>query len=139
MRVVFMGTPAFAVPSLEALDNSDHEVVGVVMQPDRPKGRGQAVVPCPVKELGPGKRVARESTREDKKPGIPAATLRLETGRHCRDGVWPDPSQSDSGSPAHGMRQRPWFPVTRLPGSRPDPMGAHSWGCGNGDHHDAHG
>ncbi len=51
MRVVFMGTPAFAVPSLEALDNSDHEVVGVVTQPDRPKGRGQAVVPCPVKEL----------------------------------------------------------------------------------------
>ena len=51
MRVVFMGTPAFAVPSLEALDSSDHEVVGVVTQPDRPKGRGQAVVPCPVKEL----------------------------------------------------------------------------------------
>ena len=51
MRVVFMGTPAFAVPSLEALANSDQEVVGVVTQPDRPKGRGQAVAPCPVKEL----------------------------------------------------------------------------------------
>lgn len=51
MRVVFMGTPAFAVPSLESLANSDHEVVGVVTQPDRPKGRGQDVVPCPVKEL----------------------------------------------------------------------------------------
>ncbi len=51
MRVVFMGTPAFAVPSLEALVNSDHEVVGVVTQPDRPKGRRQTVVPCPVKEL----------------------------------------------------------------------------------------
>jgi len=51
MRVVFMGTPAFAVPSLEALANSDHKVVGVVTQPDRPKGRGQAVVSCPVKEL----------------------------------------------------------------------------------------
>ena len=51
MRVVFMGTPAFAVPSLEALVNSDHEVVGVVTQPDRPQGRGQTVVACPVKEL----------------------------------------------------------------------------------------
>ena len=51
MRVVFMGTPAFAVPSLEALDNSDHEIVGVVTQPDRPKGRGHAVMSCPVKEL----------------------------------------------------------------------------------------
>jgi len=51
MRVVFMGTPAFAVPSLEALNKSDDEVVGVVTQPDRPKGRGRVVVPSPVKEL----------------------------------------------------------------------------------------
>jgi methionyl-tRNA formyltransferase len=41
LRVVFLGTPAFAVPSLDALIHSRHEVVGVVSQPDRPKGRGQ--------------------------------------------------------------------------------------------------
>ena len=44
-----MGTPSFAVPSLEALLKSDDQVVGVVTQPDRPKGRGQEVVPSPVK------------------------------------------------------------------------------------------
>ncbi|MGZ8394249.1 MAG: methionyl-tRNA formyltransferase [Nitrospira sp.] len=49
MRIVFMGTPDFAVPSLEALLKSDDEVVGVVTQPDRPKGRGQEVIPPPVK------------------------------------------------------------------------------------------
>lgn len=49
MRIVFMGTPDFAVPSLEALLKSDDEVVGVVTQPDRPKGRGQDVIPSPVK------------------------------------------------------------------------------------------
>lgn len=49
MRIVFMGTPDFAVPSLEALLKSDDQVVGVVTQPDRPKGRGQAVIPSPVK------------------------------------------------------------------------------------------
>ncbi len=49
MRVVFMGTPDFAVPSLEALLRSDDHVVGVVTQPDRPKGRGQEVIPSPVK------------------------------------------------------------------------------------------
>jgi len=49
MRIVFMGTPEFAVPSLEALLRSPYEVVGVVTQPDRPKGRGQAVVASPVK------------------------------------------------------------------------------------------
>ncbi len=44
-----MGTPDFAVPSLEALLTSDDQVVGVVTQPDRPKGRGQEVIPSPVK------------------------------------------------------------------------------------------
>jgi methionyl-tRNA formyltransferase len=48
-RVVFMGTPEFAVPSLEALDEV-HQVVGVVTQPDRPAGRGRQVLSPPVKE-----------------------------------------------------------------------------------------
>jgi methionyl-tRNA formyltransferase len=51
MRIIFMGTPDFAVPSLEALLKSDDQVVGVVTQPDRPKGRGQEVIPSPVKLL----------------------------------------------------------------------------------------
>lgn len=45
MRVLFFGSPAFAVPSLEALRRSPHTVVGVVTQPDRPRGRGQKVTP----------------------------------------------------------------------------------------------
>ncbi|GKS65266.1 methionyl-tRNA formyltransferase [Nitrospira sp.] len=49
MRIVFMGTPEFAVPSLEALLKSDDQVVGIVTQPDRPKGRGQQLTPSPVK------------------------------------------------------------------------------------------
>jgi methionyl-tRNA formyltransferase len=51
MRVAFMGTPEFAVPSLEALLKSDDEVVGIVTQPDRPKGRGQILTPSPVKQI----------------------------------------------------------------------------------------
>ncbi len=51
MRLVFMGTPDFAVASLEALLQSDDSVVGVVTQPDRPKGRGQVLTPSPVKLL----------------------------------------------------------------------------------------
>jgi methionyl-tRNA formyltransferase len=43
MRVVFMGTPAFAVPSLDALARGGHEILAVVAQPDRPAGRGQAL------------------------------------------------------------------------------------------------
>lgn len=46
-----MGTPEFAVPSLEALLKSDDHIVGVVTQPDRPKGRGQALVSPPIKVI----------------------------------------------------------------------------------------
>jgi methionyl-tRNA formyltransferase len=51
LKVVFMGTPGFAVPTLEHLVNSRHTVVGVVTQPDRPRGRGQQVTAGPVKAL----------------------------------------------------------------------------------------
>ena len=50
MRIVFMGTPEFAVPSLEALVAAGHEVCGVFSQPDKPVGRHQnKVQPTPVK------------------------------------------------------------------------------------------
>jgi len=49
-RIVFAGTPAFAVPSLEALIESVHELAGVVSQPDRPAGRGRRLAAPPVKE-----------------------------------------------------------------------------------------
>lgn len=48
-RIVFMGTPAFAVPSLEALIKAGHEVLAAVTQPDKPAGRGQVSQGCPVK------------------------------------------------------------------------------------------
>ncbi|MGI5958854.1 MAG: methionyl-tRNA formyltransferase [Massiliimalia sp.] len=51
MRIVFMGTPEFAVPCLQALLDSGEQVVGVYTQPDKPKGRGHKVLPPPVKEL----------------------------------------------------------------------------------------
>lgn len=51
LRVVFFGTPGFAVPTLERLLQSPHPVAGVVTQPDRPRGRGQQVSEGPVKAL----------------------------------------------------------------------------------------
>jgi methionyl-tRNA formyltransferase len=51
MRIVFMGTPEFAVPSLAVLLTSEHSVVGVVTQPDRPKGRGHELAASPIKQL----------------------------------------------------------------------------------------
>ena len=51
MRIVFMGTPDFAVPCLERLLADGHQVAGVFTQPDKPKGRGHHLQPPPVKEL----------------------------------------------------------------------------------------
>ena len=51
MRIVFMGTPGFAVPCLARLLDDGHEVAGVFTQPDKPRGRGYKLMPPPVKEL----------------------------------------------------------------------------------------
>ena len=51
MRIVFAGTPKFAVKSLSVLNQSKHEVIAVYCQPDRPKGRGKVLTSCPVKNF----------------------------------------------------------------------------------------
>jgi methionyl-tRNA formyltransferase len=51
MKVIFMGTPSFAVPILRAIYETSHDVIAVVTQPDRPRGRGRKLGVSPVKEL----------------------------------------------------------------------------------------
>ena len=55
MKIVFMGTPDFAEKSLEAVYNAGHEILAVVTNPDRPKGRGMKMVASPVKEFAVSK------------------------------------------------------------------------------------
>ena len=54
MRIVFMGTPDFAVPSLKRLISDGYEIVGVFTQPDKPKNRGMKLTPSPVKVVASG-------------------------------------------------------------------------------------
>ena len=51
MRILFMGTPDFAKKSLEEIYNAGYEIIGVVTNPDKPKGRGMKMIPSPVKEF----------------------------------------------------------------------------------------
>lgn len=64
MKILFMGSPDFAVESLKMLVSSGHEIVGVVSQPDKPKGRGYTLVPTAVKDyaLSAGLRVETPET-----------------------------------------------------------------------------
>jgi len=50
LRIIYMGTPEFAVPALEKLVKNDWNIVAVITAPDKPKGRGQKLIPSPVKE-----------------------------------------------------------------------------------------
>lgn len=64
MRIVFMGTPEFAVPSLNQLIQDGHNIVGVYTQPDKPKNRGMKLTPPPVKVVAPGEPFARLSAQD---------------------------------------------------------------------------
>ena len=57
MRILFMGTPDFAEVSLKKLYNAGHEIIGVVTNPDRPKGRGMKMIASPVKEFAVSKNI----------------------------------------------------------------------------------
>lgn len=71
MRIAFAGTPDFAVPALQALVRSRHAVVGVLTQPDRPKGRGQQLAASPVKTAALAANI----------PVAQPETLKTEVGR----------------------------------------------------------
>lgn len=68
MRVVFMGTPEFAVPTLQHLINSEYSVVGVVCQPDRPSGRGKKIQFGPVKTLALAQKIPAFQPEKMKAP-----------------------------------------------------------------------
>jgi methionyl-tRNA formyltransferase len=70
MRIVFMGTPAMAVPSLLALIEAGHEVAAVVTQPDRPKGRGGRVAVSPVKAAATERGIPVLQPERVKEPGF---------------------------------------------------------------------
>lgn len=76
MRVVFMGTPDFAVPTLQHLVNSEYSVVGVVCQPDRPSGRGKKILFGPVKTLALAQNIPVFQPEKMKAPEF-LETLRL--------------------------------------------------------------
>jgi methionyl-tRNA formyltransferase len=70
VRVVFFGTPRFAVPTLDALLASRHQVVGVVTQPDRPRGRGQKLTEGPVKAVATAHRLPVRQPASVKDPSV---------------------------------------------------------------------
>jgi methionyl-tRNA formyltransferase len=73
LRIVFLGSGAFAIPGLEALLDAGHEVVAVVTQPDREKGRGQELAPPPVKPAAAARGLPVLQVRRVRAPEAQAA------------------------------------------------------------------
>ncbi len=82
MRIVFMGTPDFAVPVLQALVDHGHDVAAVYCQPPRPSGRGKALSPSPVQRRAEtlGLEVRAPVTLRDEAEQMRFATLRADIG-----------------------------------------------------------
>jgi len=78
VRIVFLGSGAFAIPSFEALLDAGHEVPAVVTQPDREKGRGQAMAPPPLKPVAERRGVRVLQFRRVREPEAQEALRQLE-------------------------------------------------------------
>lgn len=70
MNIVYMGTPLFAVPTLEAILRAGHRVAAVYTQPDRPKGRGQQLAASPVKQCAVAHGLAVEQPERVRRPEV---------------------------------------------------------------------
>lgn len=79
LRVVYMGTPDFAVPCLERLVNKKYDIAAVVTQPDRPKGRGQKLTASPVKEYALSQGLPVLQPERIKQPGFIAELAALRS------------------------------------------------------------
>ena len=79
MRIVFMGTPDFAVPSLQGLIDDGHEILAVYTQPDKPVGRKQVLTPPPVKALA----LLTELTASSLPAKAPSTATGMASKPHC--------------------------------------------------------
>ena len=101
MRILFWGTPEFAVPSLRALSEEGHDVVGVVTRPDRPAGRGRELRASPIKReaLDENIQILEPESARSESFGQPV-TRRLRVSRASRTAARSTPS----GRAASGER-----------------------------------
>lgn len=143
MRIVFMGTPDFSVPALNALVDAGHEVAAVVTQPDRPKGRGKDVQMTPVKLQALEYGIPVYQPEKVKDPAFVEILKELHPGGDRSNRLRTDPLKGHSGYSALWLRQYPCLPASKVPGSSSHPVGGdrrregnrryhHDDGCGTG-------
>ena len=103
MRLIFLGTPAFAVPTLEKIIDAGHTVLTVISQPDRPKGRGQALAAPAVKEAALRRNLPVFQPERIRRPEIVAQLAQFQTDAMVVVGYGQIIPQSIIDLPAHGI------------------------------------
>ena len=124
MRIVFMGTPDFAVPSLQALIDAGHDVCAVYTQPDKPQGRKQILTAPPVKTLAlehdipvfQPNTLKNEDEQARLRELAPEVIIVVAYGKLLPKAVL---------DIAARLHQRAWFAAAALARRRSDPVGGH--------------
>jgi len=101
--LIFLGTPAFAVPTLEKILDAGHTVLTVISQPDRPKGRGQALAASAVKEAALRRNLPVFQPERIRRPEIVAQLAQFQTDAMVVVGYGQIIPQSIIDLPAHGI------------------------------------
>lgn len=118
MKIIYMGTPDFAVEALEALASSRHEVTAVFTQPDKPKGRGKAMQFTPVKEVALRENIPVYQPKKVRDPEVIQKIRNLHRCTGCC-GVWTDHTTGDPGHRTVWLHQCAWFTLPKYRGAAP--------------------
>lgn len=103
MRLIFLGTPAFAVPTLEKTLDAGHTVLMVITQPDRPKGRGQELAASPVKETAVRQGLPVFQPERIRRPEVVAKLVEIQMDVMVVVGYGQIIPQSVIDLPTHGI------------------------------------
>ncbi len=128
MRIVFMGTPEFAVPALERLVLAGHDVPLVLTQPDRPKGRGGRLAPSPIKEAALRLGLALYQPERVRRPEVVELLRALDSDAMVVVGYGQIIPQSIIDLPQHGIINVHGSLLPQYRGAAPV-----QWAVANGD------
>ena len=125
MRIVFMGTPDFSVPALKALVEAGHQVIAVVTQPDKPKGRGKEVQMTPVKIQAMEYGIPVYQPAKVREASFVEVLKGLEADVYVVISLWPDSSKGSAGASEVRLHQHPRVPAPEVPGRCAYPVVCH--------------
>lgn len=119
MKVIFMGTPDFAVGTLEAIVAAGHEVVLAVTQPDKPKGRGKSMQYPPVKEAAIAYGIEVYQPERVRQPRMHRISGKISAGHHCGSSLWTDTSKRNFRDAKIWLYQCPCTLLPKYRGAAP--------------------